>query len=191
MDSLSDVTLEQFRPALTDTAVRTFQVIQGAIGAGIVFFFVILIVSQSAPVQADGDSVELVKIMTAINAFIAAGVYFASNILFNTMFSEKRLQEAVTKTFYNQQRQPITDPAEKCLAQIRTAVIVRLALWEAPALFGLVICMIGSMNGVIHEHPFYWINLIPSLIHVGLVVMTFPNRERLEEIFTAKISRQN
>jgi hypothetical protein len=189
MDSLAEVTREQFQSVLTDAAVRTFQIIQGAIGAGVAMFFTaVLFVSQQSPALPDAEAVGPVNLLSLVHAFVAAAAYAAANFFYTTAFKEDKLKEGVAKTLYDQQRMPITDPAEKCLAAIRTATIVRLALWEAPALFGLVVCMIASTNGLLREYSMYWLNLMTGLIFIGLVVITFPNKEKLENIFATYIS---
>ncbi len=57
---------------------------------------------------------------------------------------------------------------------------------EAPALFGIVVCLVGSLNGQLHAEPIYWLNLASTVVLVLFVALSFPSRERLVDLFRRK-----
>ncbi|KAB2880588.1 ATP synthase F0 subunit C [bacterium] len=193
MHSLTEVTLTEFQSALTPQNIRVIQIIQGAIGLGVVMFMgVVLFVYSSQTMNVDAritnDDYDLINILTLAHIMIAAAVYTVARVVFNLLLSSSVLRNGVTKIMKDGQGRVIENPAEKMLAIIRSAMIVRLAMIEAPAIFGLVICLIATFNGTIQETPSIWLNAITALILIGFVILTFPNKERVEEIFNSKIS---
>ena len=66
------------------------------------------------------------------------------------------------------------------LGAIRGATLIRLAMLEGAALFGLVICLLGTLEGVLRTEPKYWLNALSAVLFLAFVVATFPTRERVE-----------
>ncbi|MBL7960963.1 hypothetical protein JNL27_12070 [bacterium] len=193
MNSLSEVTLSEFQTALTPQNIRMIQIIQGAIGLGVVMFMgVVLFVYSSQTMNVDAritnDDYDLINILTLAHIMVAAGVYTVARVVFNLLLSSSVLRNGVTKVMKDGQGRIIENPAEKILVIIRSAMIVRLAMIEAPAIFGLVICLIATFNGTILETPSIWLNAITACILIGFIILTFPNKERLEEIFNTRIA---
>jgi len=192
MNSLREVSIDEFRSVLTDGEIRTLQVIHLAMPVGVmVFGFVVgMMVQTNSPLA----NIELITMLSAVHGMVAFGAYAAANFIYQSQFTDDRLQQAISKTFYYQRRrpyqQPITSEAGKCLAIMRTATIVRLAMMEMPGLFGLVVCFLAALNGVIQVNAWYWLNAITALIFVGFVGITFPNKEKLEQIFQTMITKQ-
>lgn len=193
MNSLSEVTLPEFQSALTPQNIRVFQIIQIAIGLGVVMFMgVVLFVYSSQTGSMNPaimkDDYDLIKVLTLAHIMIAAGVYTIARVVFNLLLGPSALQSGVTKAMKDAQGRIIESPAEKILIMIRSAIIVRLAMIEAPALFGLIICLIATLNGTIRETPLIWMNMITAWILIGFVILTLPGKGRLEELFTSKMS---
>lgn len=193
MNSLSEAAPSEFQSALTPQNIRVFQIIHGAIALGVIMFMGIvffLYSSQSAPSgpRELKDAYDLIKVLTLAHIMLAAGVYTVARVVFNLLLGPSALQGGLIKEIKDAQGRIITNNGEKILAMIRSALIVRLAMIEAPALFGLVICMIGITNGTIYETPSIWLNGITACILIGFVILTFPNKERLEEIFNSRIT---
>ncbi len=192
MNSLGEVTLSQFQSILTAQNIRIFQIIHGAIALGVAAFMGVVLFlysTQTAPTESGDlkDSYDLIKILTLAHIMIAAAVYTVSRVVFNLLLGPSAWKDGTVKTFKDSQGRTVTDPAEKILAMIRSALIVRLAMLEAPALFGLVICLLAITNGTIYHTSIIWLNAITALILIGFVIRTFPNKERLEEIFNSRV----
>ena len=70
---------------------------------------------------------------------------------------------------------------------IRKATIVRLALMEGGALYGLVVCTLAVMNGTMHEYPVFWINLAGAVAMLLSISWNFPTRERVIKVYEKMI----
>lgn len=64
-------------------------------------------------------------------------------------------------------------------SRIRTSCILRAALLELPAFYGLCVITIAVMRGYMHTHPIYWINIVPTLIMMLSLLFQIPTREKI------------
>lgn len=71
---------------------------------------------------------------------------------------------------------------------VRGIFILRLVLCEGVALLGLIGCMLGAVLGIIQTHPIYWLNAFSALILFGLIVVSFPDEERLVALYQRLIA---
>lgn len=193
MNSLSEVTLSEFQSALTPQNIRVIQIIHGAIALGVILFMGVVAFVYFSPTEHAGqyelkDAYDLIKVLTLAHIMIAAGVYTVARVVFNLLLGPSALQGGVAKEMKDAQGRAIINSGEKLMTMIRSALIVRLAMFEAPALFGLVICLIAITNGTIYETPAIWLNSVTAFILIGFVILTFPNKEKLEELFNTRIT---
>jgi hypothetical protein len=91
-------------------------------------------------------------------------------VLFNRYFSPGRLTSGE-----NVSEEQL---ATWCVSQLRTAIIVRLAIMEGAAFFGLVVCVIGATGGALAAEPKYWVNLASTCVLALFAITTFPAKER-------------
>lgn len=193
MTSLRQVTPAEFSAALDEGQVRILQMLQGAIGFG-VFLFVVVVGymafgrGEIPGTPASGDSIFLIQIMTITHLVLAVGAYVGAGYIFNLQFSDANLEAAMTRTYRDARGVEITSAAGRCISVIRTAMITRLAILEAPALFGLVVCLLGVFDGVLMQEPIYWINALSAIGLIAFVIRTFPNRTSLEALYREKIA---
>ncbi|GIV61884.1 MAG: hypothetical protein KatS3mg044_0750 [Rhodothermaceae bacterium] len=166
---MARLTPDTFRRVLTPANVRTLQVIESALAAGVTLFAVViffLYLTRSA-VPGDAADVQLIRMLTYGHLLVAVGVYTVVGRVYAMMLGGTGA--------------PAT--AEEAWNRLRTAGIVRLALLEGVALFGLVVCLLAVIAGVMARHPGYWINLISAVGMVGFVALHFPTTDRLEQTF--------
>jgi hypothetical protein len=184
MDLRGHYSRTAFEAALTPAHVMISQIIQGAMMMGIVVFAVVVafLYSQAPLVEPGEADVDTVRLMTFSHLALLAINVGVSFFLAQRVFSPEAMNEA---SGLNDARAV----AEKAIQQQRAAMITRMALLEGSAFFGLVICLLGAMNGVIRTAPEYWINLLSPVLLVAFGVATFPTKERLvawfEERFLA------
>jgi hypothetical protein len=74
--------------------------------------------------------------------------------------------------------------ATEFLICVRTASIIRLAIMESAAFFGLVVCFIAVSDSIMRENPFYWINAISAVFLIGFILLTIPNPDRIGTIYS-------
>lgn len=192
MNSLRDVKLSEFQSALDDGQLRMLQILQGAIGLGVAMFLGIVVYMhfmQSVPLETDFAGEEmLIQIMTLVHLALLGGAYYGGGLLFNAAFSDKNLADATHRPFRDARGQDVTDGPSRCIYVIRNAMITRLAIFEAPALFGLVICLLATFRGVLHDAPVYWINAASAMALLLFIGRTFPSRPSIEHLFQERFT---
>lgn len=182
--SFQTLSPSQFEAVLTDANVRQMQIIQAAMGMGIFTFGIVIAVwYTTATAVPTREDVELIQMLTLVHLLILSGGVAMANILFRNLFSERQLAAAAERKVGDRRGQVLTDPASRALAHVRSAIILRLAVLEAPALFGLVICFLMVMNGVAAVAPMYLLNALSAAGFIVYLATTFPNKDRLVGIF--------
>jgi F0F1-type ATP synthase membrane subunit c/vacuolar-type H+-ATPase subunit K len=161
--------LEKFRVSLSDGDVRTLQIIPLAMCAGVVMFaFVILVIlrPQYSEIVPTADDTTTIMFLTLAHLALFLSTVTIAPIIITGML----------------QKQRNVDPQGAIFA-IRSNLIVRWAIMEAPALFGLVICFLATLNGVLNTQPIYYLNLFSMVYFLVVTLTKLPNRERLEAIY--------
>lgn len=145
-----------------DADVRALAILQAALGAGPVMFWVTIVVLSQLPalqtVTAAPEQVQFVMLLSAVHAFTALTCWPTGVFMF---------------------QRALTVPAGQPMSRLRSATIVRLALFEGVALFGAVICFLALQLGVARDLPLVWLNAVSTFVLLFLVVVTFPTRERV------------
>jgi F0F1-type ATP synthase membrane subunit c/vacuolar-type H+-ATPase subunit K len=167
-----------FEAALTPAQVMTSQMVQGAMMMGVVVFTIVVafLYAQAPfvePAETEAGTVRLLTIVHLGLLAVNAGVGF---FLAQRVFSPAAMNEGAGLS-------DARAVAEKAVQQQRAAMIIRMALLEGSAFFGLVVCMIGTTSGVFHASPEYWINLLSPFMLVAFGIATFPTKERLVSWF--------
>ncbi len=185
-DNKKEVSLEDFRAVLTPENVTPFMIIYISIATGTILFAALigfLHISQIPPTATAGDS-DFLNTLSVVHFVLAIVIYLATNLIYNRYLKGERIWGRV-----EQKPSAEWNPVEIYLKAIREATIIRLALFEGVAMFGLVICLLGVMNGVLQKHPIYWLNLLSTVVLLLFVGLTFPRKEYLEMIFRYKFGR--
>ncbi len=192
VQSLSEVSLSDFKQALTEGSVRVLQIIFLALAAGILVFgfAIILLVSHRAPAVVDSSLLSIMNTMSILNIAFAAVAIAAGKFISDRQFSEANLAGAVTKSFRNKAGASLDlSPAQRCLAVIRIAFILRVALMEMAAYLGLAVTMMAAVNGIGAIEPAYFMNAATTLPVLAYILINFPTAEKIEEVFKAKIQK--
>lgn len=192
MSSLSSLSLPEFQKALTRQNVTFLQIIHIAIGAGVLVFLIALgVIAAGAGGSGAGmeNGLQVVTWLTMISVVIALAVYGLAGWVYAARFSQKKLDELGTRDLVTPRGGTYSDPAEKALMLIRTASVLRLAMYEAAAMSGLVVLLLSVINGVLEANPWLWVNIIPTLVLFALIAFTFPTRDRLETVFRRHIQK--
>jgi hypothetical protein len=169
------VTLQDLYHAMTPAIVKSYQVFYFANAIGVlIFFFVVLFLflqSFSNPtIVADPAAEEYVMMLTMLHLTVLVLAYLMGTFVYRKMLG---------RAFSAEQR---SLSAEAVLSNIRLAGIVRLAVMEWAAFFGLVVLVVATQQSVLQRAPEYWVNVISTVIMFGFVLLTFPTRARLEEV---------
>ena len=73
--------------------------------------------------------------------------------------------------------------AEAYLEQLRKSLIIRTALYEGAAFFGLVVIVISSMHGALSVMPSLWINLISTVLLMMHAFSNIPSTKKIIETY--------
>lgn len=174
-------TLQDLHQAMSPALVKSYQVFYGANTVGVlIFFFVVLFLflrSFANPSTPTGPEPEhYVMMLTLLHLAVLAVAYLAATFVYRTMLA---------RAFSPEQR---SVSAEAVVSSLRLAGIVRLAIMEWAAFFGLVVLVVATQQWVLQHAPEYWVNLVSTVILFCFVFLTFPTRARLEEMFRLGIS---
>jgi len=181
MNSYQQLSEYEFERVLTPEVVRVFQIIQSALlGGATMFALVVLLLHSQHTANGSGD-VEVVNILSIINALFAIGVFGISRMLFERMFADQQLNNSISSSAASY---------EQSLATIRAAIIIRMALLEGAAFFGLVVCMIAVTGGITQQKPEYLFNMASYLLFMLIGINTFPTKNALQDIFRKNILKK-
>ena len=155
---------------MDENDVKTLQAIYFAQTLGASFFgAVVVFLSLKAyqkGVTPTEEQLQLARILSFAVIAVASVAYFAADIAFKKIISK-----------------PIDLPStpQKLFARLRTALIVRIAIFEGTAFLGLIALMLSGIYGVLSSHPVYWLTSVPFFILLFLIALTFPNKTRLQQ----------
>jgi len=192
MTTIARVSTAEFEQALTPAVMRTIQMIYLALIMGVIVFTAAVFIIYSTDKSQENVNIDpdLLTTMSLVHACFALAAYALATFQYKSQFRTERLSGVSRgETSDRSVMYPSSTPAESYLSIIRTALIIRLALMQGAAFFGLVTCIIGATSGALRLHPEYWANLASSVVMIGFCILTFPNKERLAGIFEEKINR--
>lgn len=185
MDEDIQLSLEEFQNQLKPRQVRVFQIIAFAMGFGVVLFFFIVLgmyLGGSGKDRQDPPDLSLIQILTVVHVFEACIVYATGFFVYRFVVSKRQLLKLLHMTSDLDEGRRVF-PESRCIGILFTGTIIRLALYEGVALFGLIVCLLSSIEGVLQQHPVYWLNLFSFVFLILYILLTFPTRQRLEDIF--------
>lgn len=177
MEQTPQIELAQFQEALTPQRIRTFQIIAAVLWIGATVFLGVVLISYSASVPDQTQTNSILPVLTIVHAVEASFSYLAAFFIYRFCTSPGGL------AFLQKQNAVQGDLQVPFVGAIFTGYILSAALLEGTALFGLVVCMVGTMDGTILQSPVYWLNLFSYVVFSAFILKTFPTKPRLENIF--------
>jgi F0F1-type ATP synthase membrane subunit c/vacuolar-type H+-ATPase subunit K len=159
--------------AFTPDFQRIMLIIHLAIATGAASFagIIIFIYTTSAVSAAGTQNDSTVGLLTKVHLGIAA-VFFPLAMCLFSMIIKNKLN-----------KNPEMDAME-FLISVRTASIIRLAIMESAAFFGLVVCLMAVSDNIMRENPFYWINAVPAVFLIGFILLNIPDSDRIGRIYS-------
>lgn len=157
----------QVEQTIDDTLVLGLRVIFGSFLMGVLIFLglsVLMHFTQEPPLDIPLESVS-----NTITIFTLAYMLFAipiSGILFKKLLK------------VDQKSNPTT-----ILANIRTAMLARVAIFELAALFAATAIFIAVLDGYILGNAMIWLNLVPLAYFTLHIAMNFPSKQRILTIY--------
>jgi hypothetical protein len=150
---------------INDDDVNTLRVIYLAMGAGGTMFaltsYLVPFFIQQAPANSSDQLIQTVHILSLILIAFCGTMYPLAGSIFR-------------KTLLNQRQNQ--SPSQR----VRSAYVIRIAIYEAVAFFGLTVLLAAGLFGLTEVQPLYFLTGLPYLILVGFITRTFPSKEALE-----------
>lgn len=186
VNSRAAISEQQFRAAIMPEQVRSLRIMQAYLTVGLLVFAaaIVYIATRRPEIPVPTAS----GTQWVLRASLVHGAVFVLAWLFSDVATRTALRRA-----YQGSMQPVstarggngvtTGSAEAAMEAIRSAVVLRLALREAPALFGLGICYIAVGNGVLDAHPAVALNAGSAAAAIAFFITTLPTPERLVAVF--------
>lgn len=159
---------QALRPSASE--LRALQVVQTALMGGVIIFGLVVVLLAMRPPAAGAAAIpqRVLVLLSAVHAVIALGIWALAPIVQGLLLARLRAQAGPN--------------AALIAGALRSALILRLALLEGPALFGLVICLLAATSGALRATPLYWLNALSALAFLAYGVLRFPTMERLEAL---------
>jgi hypothetical protein len=165
---------------ITPERVRGFQMVYVGLAGSVMVFMVMLLfffgmgsdMDRDEASPAAMDALSIVVIVITTTCLVAGqGLYLAS-------FNSKRVARSLAEPMRDGDR-VIDDPIEKSIRILQRAMITRAAIFDVPAFFGVVVCLVGMMQGVAFNHPIYLLNALPAVAQLVFLGVTFPTHEKI------------
>ena len=173
-------------PELAPGDIRAVQILSGALAMGVVMFLgAILFLTQNVtPAEAQPDAYQQMQLLSAVHGFMAVSSFMMGFVLFNQRFSPSAFRQA-----FRGRRPTPEELAGTGLTHYRGAHIIRMAMFEGPALFGLVIVFLSHNGGVLSEHPELWLNALSGLAMLAATAAAFPTERGIQRVLREAVER--
>jgi hypothetical protein len=151
------VTPSQIEQEITTENLKQIKIITIAMNIGIALFAIVCLVLYLSGSEVTTDDTEFINILLGVLLLVSSSVYVLASIIPNKILKEnlKRSGANLVGAFNSYQ-------------------IIKLALFEAPALFGLVIIVLGITNGSIYKNSYIFAATAPMIAMFAVSIVTFP-----------------
>lgn len=172
---MAPINLNESRQTVTDGDLRMLQMVTVGMMSGVTGFLavVLIVAGTAAPASLLPGDEQTVNILSLLHV-VVAGLCYA-------------LVGPVSARLLRPQPAGGDDSGDGFpVGRLRPAMIVRLALMEAPAFVGLAVCLIGGITGLLQGRPVYWLNLVSAAVFLTYALMTFPTRTRIDYLVSSR-----
>ena len=169
-----DAAVEQARPRLA--------IVQIALTAGPFLFLAVVVLLSLTHEVADAQEVVPPFDLLDLLSLIHVGVALVMLPLALLVMPRLLLGQAARGTSR-------LGAVARLVGSLQAVCIVRLALAESAALFGILIVMLAVLQGALAERPIYWANTASCLVLLAVSVATFPTRDRLQDLVRRALSK--
>jgi len=167
---------------ITSREVKTLQIVNiWMVGSVIIFLAVILLLfyKNSSDVASMSDNQYYSQILLISLIVIAILEYSLVYYLPKFQLTTGKLKIRLSSVFYDPKGKIKNEPVFTLLQIYRMLMIIRLAMLDGVAIFGLFVLYYAVSNNLIYSQPIYWISIIPLIIIVLFVYFYFPTKEKI------------
>lgn len=167
-------TRSEFEQSLTQQKLLPVQIIYGSLTMSILLFALVVFVLLSGTPAQDPAGTDIIMLLSVVHGLMMLTVYSVAPLIF-----KKQLVGATSSP---------SPSGPKVLSAITgkiiTAYIIRLAMYEGVAIFGLVVCLLTVQWGHYPFHAEFLYNGLSSFFFLVMAITTFPTRDRLGNTFS-------
>lgn len=160
---------EQVSNAIDNNVVLGMRVIFGSFLLGVYAFLLVALIVYFGQ-KSDSHFVIPIESNSTLITYLALGSMILaiplSGPLFKRFLKTDRAQEPIS-----------------IVANIRSAILVRLALFEVSALLAATAILVAALDGYLIGNPLLWINLIPVAYFTLHIITNFPSKSSIEQVF--------
>ena len=180
---LDNLNLEQ---TISKKDILVLQIIHLGLGLGVLIFLALTVFMNSLDLQEQQMAdTGFLNILTLLHFLFAIIFIPLSGKVFESFFSENWWSKIFSRQL-KPQLAKTSDTGQKVMIILRTAYILRLAMLEFVAFFGIMVCFLGVISGTLSDYPIYWINLFSAIFFLGFIWINFPRREKVLEIIRSR-----
>jgi hypothetical protein len=159
----------QIDKEITTENLKQIKIITIAMNLGIALFLIVCFVLYSSN-NIRSDETELIDILIGILFLLTSLVYGLASFLPNKIL-----------------KQNLSSNNANLLGAFTTYQIIKLALYEASALFGLVIIVLSITNGAIYSNSYIFIATAPAIAMFAVSIFTFPTEYSVKSLLKAAL----
>jgi hypothetical protein len=189
MDGQVQVEREAFMRVMDGGRLRTMQIIHLTLLAGVLTFGMVIAILWIQGSETSGSEMQkedaFLNLLTLVNVVMLAAAFVAGHLIYRWLSGPRGAVLLGKNPAYRNFSAEL-----KCATALFTGAIIRLAIFEGAALFGLIVCLLGILGGELAEQPVYWLNLFSPAVFVLLIAATFPTRGRMESLFLRRFGGQ-
>jgi len=177
MQNIQTISRHELEAKISETQIRVMQIMYIAMGvtqaAMITVVAVFYKIGKTRPLPEE-------PINTLSLKYMMLALVFAALLEYGLFIILPKLRLAMAgATFIAGNQQNTIDKIPLLLSAYRSITIIRLALLEGVALFGIVILLLAVTQFTIYSQSAYWLCLTPSVILFAYLYLFFPTRDRV------------
>ncbi len=177
MQSLANISRHELEAKISNSWIRTMQMLYIAMALALAVMITVVAVfytlAKERPMPEEPVNSLSLQYMVLALIFVALLEYMLFIIL-----PKMRLAMGGT-SLLSANLQNFTDRIPLLLSIYRSTAVIRLALLEGVAVFGLLIVLVAVTQFSIYTQSAYWLCLTPSVIFFAYIYLFFPTRERV------------
>jgi hypothetical protein len=157
----------QIYQEITTEKLKLIKIITLALNLGILIFAIVCLVLYLTT-EIRSDDTAFLDILLGILFLFSSLAYGLASFIPNKVL-----------------KQNLNNENASLLSAFTTYQIIKLALYEAPAFFGLVIIVLGITNGAIYSNSYFFSAIAPMIAMFAVSIVTFPTEYSVRSFLKA------
>lgn len=177
MSDIDNLTREKIHNEVTSEIIKPLQIIVLALTTGVLIFLGItlfLYSLQVPPERVHPHNIESFYQFLLIFGIGVFGLYLAFFFVSKNLNTKSKLESLLNSPNINYE-----NTTQSLFGVFTMITIIKMAILEGAALFGLVILFSNINNDVVFATNDVWIGLVPTVVLVVMAIYFFPTKEKV------------